>query len=152
MAIRIFEARERLDEATLRLIRAAVQKRMTSVLSYAHFVSRQLHRVGIHGNVYTSMDILPDGFRLVIEYHVVNVDEEVLAKARRELYRTAYDYAGSHAIYRKVQKVMEEGKLEEEEEGEEIEVREIVGGDKTVGASEGGGGSASEGGEAEGNA
>jgi len=152
MAVRLFEAKERLDRATLQLVRATVQKRMTSVLSFAHYVARQLHRSGIHGSIYTSLDPLPDGFRAVIEYHIVSVDEDVMQKARGELYRSAYDYVGPTRLFRKVERLASEGKLEEEEEGEEIEVREIVGGDQAAGASTGGGGSASEGGEAEGNA
>jgi len=152
MAVRVFEARERLDKATLQLIRATVQKRMTSVLSFAHYVARQLHRSGIHGSVYTSLDPLPDGFRAVVEYHIVSVDEDVLQKARGELYRSAYDYEGPTRLFRKVERLISEGKVEEEEEGEEIEVKEVVGGDKTAGASEGGGSSASKGGETKDNA
>jgi len=144
MSTRLFEAREKIDKGLLKLVRATIQKRLASVLSFAHYISRQLHRNGIHGNIYTSMDILPDGYRLTIEYHIVTLDEEVIQKFRGQLYRTAYDYAGPLRIYRKVERLLSGGKLEESEEGE-MDVRGI----EDSGASEGGSGPEETGGEGE---
>jgi len=144
MPARLFEAREKIDKSTLKIIRATIQKRMASILSFAHYISRQLHRSGIHGNIYTSMDILPDGYRLTVEYHIVTLDEEVLRKCRGQLHKSAYDYQGPLRIYRRVERLLSEGKIEEPEEGE-IDVRRI----EDSGASEGGSGPEKEGGEGE---
>jgi len=146
MPVQIFEAREKLDKSTLKLVRCTIQKRLSSVLSYAHYVSRQLHRYGIHGNVYTSMDILPDGFRIVVEYHIVTLDEDVLRKFRGQLYQTSYDYKGPLNIYRKIERLISEGKVEESgEEGEEVEVVERGG--EAGDTAQAGKGSKEEGGE-----
>jgi len=146
---RLFGTGQMVDEKTMKILRATVQKRVASTVSWANYVARQLHREGIHCNVYSSMDTLPDGFRVVIEFHVAEVDKELLAKFRKPLYNSAFDYTGRGRDLRRAEREIEEGKIEELEQ-EEMIGEPLVSGDTVVDASEDVRGPEEEGGEGEG--
>ncbi|MEM1820426.1 MAG: hypothetical protein QXU64_02410, partial [Thermofilaceae archaeon] len=64
-ALKLFDEKPEIPPSLLKLVKAAVQKRISSVISYANFVARQLQRSGIYCSVHHSLEPLSDGYMVV---------------------------------------------------------------------------------------
>ena len=96
---------------------------MTSIVSYAHYVSRELVRRGIHCTVSSSITPLPTGYRIVLEFSVAALDKHLVERFRKQLYRSAYDYDGAYHHFRQVdRKILKSNDV--------ILIEEILGGEK----------------------
>mgnify|MGYP000256368444 CR=1 FL=1 len=96
MPIHIHQDVEFPDLRMIKLLQALIQKRMTSIVSYAHYVARQLIRSGIHTNVSSSISPQPTGYRITIEFSIVAIDKHLAERFRKQLYRSAYDHDGAY--------------------------------------------------------
>jgi len=102
MPIHIHQDVEFPDLRMIKLLQALIQKRMTSIVSYAYYVARQLIRSGIHTTVSSSINPLPTGYRITIEFSVTAIDKHLAERFRKQLYRSAYDHDGAYHHFRQI--------------------------------------------------
>ncbi|MEM1631898.1 MAG: hypothetical protein QXX83_07180 [Thermofilum sp.] len=144
-ALKLFDEKPEIPPSLLKLVKAAVQKRISSVISYANFVARQLQRSGIYCSVHHALEPLSDGYMVVIEMRLVGIDADMVKHHRRNLYTSSFDYKGPTREFRRVERLISE---QSEESGE------VVAGERgaeDTPTQEGLGGDQEEGGTGEGN-